>query len=296
MCLHAAVERALESEEWYVRDSCSIISVLGSILKTLVCSLCPYRGLMSFIWACSCCSNLQREPALLFPTSVISDLSPLHLDISPCCRDVSLLKFIFLQPFYVDNSIYFFLITFLSLLYTSIQVVLPRQLVCFPPLLWLLVYQFQSAGSNLPETVGVWLKIPYHPEPGSWHTVTERVGKTWACRQIYTVAQTHTITRSRLTALSKMLFAPISACVCVYSHTATHMCPWIRLIEPGAHLNPTLWAVLRPLHVDHNKSRAWLITCVIIVPCIFLADHYAWTQPSLVRGPFSLYWALCLTF
>lgn len=58
MCLHAEVESALESEKWYVCDSCSIISALGSILKTYVWTLCPYKRLRSFIWLCPCsCSN-----------------------------------------------------------------------------------------------------------------------------------------------------------------------------------------------------------------------------------------------
>ena len=137
-----------------------------------------------------------------------------------------------------------------------------------PSLLWLLVYQFQLAGANLPETVGVWLKIPRHPEPGSWCAVKvwwKRLPGLHKCSDTQkNLQQACCFVRTSF----KMLFVQISACVFVCAHmqhvrppTAVQTRPWMRLTPLGAHLKPTLRPALRPLCADNKKSGLTDCSC-----------------------------------
>lgn len=66
----AVLERASESEERGVRDSCSIISVLGSILRALVCSPRPPLVVVSMATAMQ-----LLQPLAPRPHAAISDLA-----------------------------------------------------------------------------------------------------------------------------------------------------------------------------------------------------------------------------
>lgn len=90
MCRHAALERALESEKLEVWDSCSIISVIWSILKILVCALCPCTRTKATFYGCVAADSLFLLFAHVHDLLFFSPTSTSHYQHGGCISDALL--------------------------------------------------------------------------------------------------------------------------------------------------------------------------------------------------------------